>query len=42
MNLFYNTLKNLFNKFHALTNVNNPKNGDKTVLYAEFYYKIVL
>jgi hypothetical protein len=41
MSLFYNNLKNIFNKFHAITNVNKPKNGDKTILYAEFYYKII-
>ena len=42
MSLFYDTLKTLFIKFHSITNINKPKNGDKTILYSEFYYKIVL
>ena len=42
MFLFHDSLKMIFNKFHALTNFNKPKNGDKTILYSEFYYKIVL
>ena len=42
ISLFYDTLKSLFNKFHELTNINKPKIGDKTILYSEFYYKIVL
>ena len=42
MSLFQETLKNLFNKFHSITNINKPKLGDKTILYSEFYYRIVL
>ncbi len=42
ISLFYDNLKSLFNKFHELTNINKPKIGDKTILYSEFYYKIVL
>ena len=42
MSLFYDTLKTLFIKFHSITNINTPKHGDKTILYSEFYYKIVL
>ena len=42
MTLFQDTLKKLFNKFHAITNINKPKIGDKTILFSEFYYRIVL
>ena len=42
MSVFYDKLKSIFNRFHALTNINKPKNGDKTILYREFYYRIVL
>ena len=42
MELFYDSLKSIFNKFHEITNINKPKNGDKTILYSEFYYRIVL
>ena len=42
MTLFYDELKSIFNKFHSITNFNKPKNGDKTILYSEFYYRIVL
>ena len=42
MSLFYNNLKRMFNKFHEINNINKPKNGDKTILYSEFYYKVVL
>ena len=42
MTLFYDELKSIFNKFFSITNINKPKNGDKTILYSEFYYRIVL
>ena len=42
MSLFYDRLKIMFNKFHDVNNINKPKNGDKTILYSEFYYKIVM
>ena len=42
MTLFYDELKSIFNKFHSITNFNKPKIGDKTILYSEFYYRIVL
>ena len=42
MSLFFTELKNLFNKFYLLTNINKPKIGDKTIQYRDFYNKIVL
>ena len=42
MSLFFTDLKNLFNKFYLITNTNKPKIGDKTILYRDFYNKIIL
>ena len=42
MSLFFTDLKNLFNKFYLLTNINKPKIGDKTIQYRDFYNKIIL
>ena len=42
MSLFFTDLKNLFNKFYLITNINKPQNGDKTIQYRDFYNKIVL
>ena len=42
MTTFSDKLKSIFNKFHEVTNINKPKNGDKTILYRDFYYRIVL
>ena len=42
MTLFFNELKSLFNKLYMVTNYNKPKIGDKTILYREFYNKVIL
>ena len=42
MSLFFNELKNLFNKFYLITNINKPKIGDRTIQYRDFYNKIIL
>ena len=42
MSLFFTDLKKLFNNFYLITNINRPKIGDKTILFRDFYNKIIL
>ena len=42
MQLFFNELKHMFDKLYLVTNFNKPRLGDKTILYREFYNKIIL